>query len=146
MALLSRPCGGASFRCQNRIRVRGCSGTRCVSGASTKMRRSSFVGTMAMFLVATAPPGVMSMANAQAPGNGKAVAPSQKTGEATKVDDEPKAIDDKYDRELLQLDQRRLEALAALAATQKPDRAAITYERLFRLAIAGDLFRDAEAA
>jgi thiol-disulfide isomerase/thioredoxin len=101
---------------------------------------------MGMFLVAIAPAGVMWMANAQAPGNDKTAVPSQKTGEATKVDDELKAIDDKYDRELLQLDQRRLEALAALAASQKPDRAANTYERLFRLAIAGDLFRDAEAA
>ena len=56
------------------------------------------------------------------------------------------AIDDDYNRQLLQLDKRRLEQLGRLAARQKPAEAAATYERLFRLAIAGDLFRDAEAA
>ena len=56
------------------------------------------------------------------------------------------AIDDAYNRQLLQLEQHRLEQLGRLAARQQPAPAAATYERLFRLAIAGDLFRDAEAA
>ena len=56
------------------------------------------------------------------------------------------AIDDEYNRQLLHLEQRRLEQLGRLAARQQPAMAAATYERLFRLAIAGDLFRDAEAA
>ena len=59
---------------------------------------------------------------------------------------EVQAIDDEYFRQLLQLDQRRLEQLGRLASRQKPAKAAATYERLFRLAIAGDLFKDAEAA
>jgi thiol-disulfide isomerase/thioredoxin len=56
------------------------------------------------------------------------------------------AIDEAYNRQLLHLEQSRLEQLGLLAARQKPAEAAATYERLFRLAIAGDLFRDAEAA
>jgi len=56
------------------------------------------------------------------------------------------AIDDEYDRQLLHLEKRRVEQLGRLAARQQPAQAAATYERLFRLAIAGDLFRDAEAA
>ncbi len=56
------------------------------------------------------------------------------------------AIDDTYNRQLLQLEQRRIEQLGRLAARQPAPEAAATYERLFRLAIAGDLFRDAEAA
>ena len=56
------------------------------------------------------------------------------------------AIDDAYNRQLLHLEQQRLEQLGLLAARQKPAEAAATYERLFRLAIAGDLFRDAESA
>ncbi len=56
------------------------------------------------------------------------------------------AIDDAYNRQLLNLEQSRLAQLGRLAARQPAAEAAATYERLFRLAIAGDLFRDAEAA
>ena len=56
------------------------------------------------------------------------------------------SIDDAYNRQLLQIERQRLEQLGLLAARQQPALAAATYERLFRLAIAGDLFRDAEAA
>ena len=60
--------------------------------------------------------------------------------------DSVKSIDDEYDQELLRLDRRRLERLERLAAGQNPTEAAATYERLFRLAIAGNLFRDGEGA
>ena len=60
--------------------------------------------------------------------------------------DSVKSIDDEYDQELLRLDRRRLERLERLAAGQNPAEAAATYERLFRLAIAGNLFRDGEGA
>jgi thiol-disulfide isomerase/thioredoxin len=60
--------------------------------------------------------------------------------------DSIKSIDDEYDQELLRLDRRRLERLERLASGQKPAEAAVTYERLFRLAIAGNLFREAEGA
>ncbi len=60
--------------------------------------------------------------------------------------DSVKSIDDEYDQELLRLDRRRLERLERLAAGQNPPEAAATYERLFRLAIAGNLFRDGEGA
>ncbi|MFO0952001.1 MAG: TlpA disulfide reductase family protein [Isosphaeraceae bacterium] len=55
------------------------------------------------------------------------------------------AINDDYDRRLLQLDRDRLTRLARLAASQKPAEAAATYEQLFRLGIAANLFRDVEA-
>jgi thiol-disulfide isomerase/thioredoxin len=56
------------------------------------------------------------------------------------------AIDDEYNRQVLELGRRRLEQLAQLAAGQQPAEAAATYERLFRLAIADDLFTTAEPA
>jgi thiol-disulfide isomerase/thioredoxin len=64
----------------------------------------------------------------------------------SKADESIQAIDNDYNRRLLELDRRRLEKLGQLAARQQPAEAAATYERLFNLAIAGDLFRDAEAA
>ena len=63
-----------------------------------------------------------------------------------RADDPIQAIDDEYNRQVLELGRRRLEQLAGLAARQTPAEAAATYERLFRLAIADDLFRDAESA
>jgi hypothetical protein len=62
------------------------------------------------------------------------------------TDGDIKAIDDDYDRQMLGLERRRLERLSQLAARQKPADAAATYERLFRLAAAANLFGDAEAA
>jgi thiol-disulfide isomerase/thioredoxin len=56
------------------------------------------------------------------------------------------AINDDYNRELLQLERRRLARLERLAASQNAKDAAATYEQLFRLAIGGDLFREAEPA
>jgi thiol-disulfide isomerase/thioredoxin len=56
------------------------------------------------------------------------------------------AINDEYDRQVAELDHRRLEQLTRLAARQDPGAAAATYEQLFRLAIAGNQFREAEAA
>jgi thiol-disulfide isomerase/thioredoxin len=55
-------------------------------------------------------------------------------------------INDDYTKELLQLERRRLARLARLAARQTGAEAAATYEQLFRLAIAGNLFREAEPA
>ena len=104
------------------------------------MRWASFAGKIGMFLVAIARLALPLMAPGQATGQDKAGSP------AAKADESVQAIDDDYNRQLLRLDQRRLEQLGRLAARQKPAEAAATYERLFRLAIAGDLFRDAEAA
>ena len=60
--------------------------------------------------------------------------------------DSVQAIDDEYNRQVLELARRRLERLTQLASGQQPAEAAVTYERLFRLAIADDLFTTAEAA
>jgi thiol-disulfide isomerase/thioredoxin len=62
------------------------------------------------------------------------------------ADDSIKSIEDEYTQELLRLDRKRLERLGRLAARQNPSDAAATYEQLFRLAIAGNLFSDAEPA
>jgi thiol-disulfide isomerase/thioredoxin len=55
------------------------------------------------------------------------------------------AIDEEYNRQLLELEKERLEKLAQLAARQPPKDALETYELLFRLAISNNLFREAEA-
>jgi thiol-disulfide isomerase/thioredoxin len=81
---------------------------------------------------------------AAAPAQVKRQDPPPAAGAA--VDDSVRAITDDYDQKLLQLDRQRLERLVRLAARQKPADAAATYEHLFRLAISGNLFRDAEAA
>ncbi len=47
---------------------------------------------------------------------------------------------------LLQIEKQRLERLGQLAASQSPQDAAETYEMLFRLAIANNLFAEAEPA
>ncbi len=70
----------------------------------------------------------------------------QKTERPAASDENVKTINDDYNQELLQLERRRLERLARLAARQNPADAASTYEQVFRLAIAGNLFRDAEPA
>ena len=68
----------------------------------------------------------------------------QKAAGAPAWDESVQAIEDDYQQEILRLDRRRLERLARLAASQNPADAGATYEHLFRLAIGGDLFRDAE--
>ena len=72
--------------------------------------------------------------------------PASEVIRPAKADDPIQAIDDEYNRQILELGRRRLEQLGRLAARQNPGEGAATYERLFRLAIADDLFRDAESA
>jgi len=57
-----------------------------------------------------------------------------------------RSLNEDYARQLLQLERQRLERLAQLASRQSPKEAAETYEQLFRLAIANNLFREAEPA
>jgi peroxiredoxin len=56
------------------------------------------------------------------------------------------AINDEYNRQLLHLERQRLERLSQLAARQGRKEADQTYEQLFRLAVANNLFPDAEPA
>jgi thiol-disulfide isomerase/thioredoxin len=56
------------------------------------------------------------------------------------------AINDDYARQLLDLERQRLERLGQLAARQSPKEAVETYEELFRVAVANNLFREAEPA
>ncbi len=90
--------------------------------------------------------GFAGMAPGQEPAN-RQESPTSAVGRVpTAAVEDIKAIDDEYDRQLRELERRRLEQLAQLAARQKPDAAAGTYERLFRLAVAANLFGDAETA
>jgi peroxiredoxin len=70
--------------------------------------------------------------------------PAQKVLRPATPDESLEAIIAAYNQELLQVERRRLERLARLAGRQNPATAAATYEHLFRLAIAGNLLRDAE--
>ncbi len=56
------------------------------------------------------------------------------------------SINDDYNRQLLQIERQRLDRLAKLAEHQAPRDAAETYEMLFRLAIANNLFGEADSA
>jgi thiol-disulfide isomerase/thioredoxin len=56
------------------------------------------------------------------------------------------SINEAYSQGVLRLERQRLERLSALAKSQNPAQAAATYEQLFRLAIAANLFQDAESA
>ena len=69
---------------------------------------------------------------------------AKKQTAASAPDESIKAINDDYNQQLLLLDRRRLERLEQLAARQNAADAVATYEQLFRLAIAGNLFREAE--
>ena len=110
------------------------------------MRWAFLAGKMGLVLLAIASLALPSLALGQTAAQDKAKASSPNIAGSAKADVEVQAIDDDYSRQLLQLDQRRLEQLGRLASQRKPAKAAATYERLFRLAIAGDLFKDAEAA
>jgi thiol-disulfide isomerase/thioredoxin len=71
-------------------------------------------------------------------------APARKADRPAASDESLETIIEAYNQELLQVERRRLERMARLAARQNPAAAAATYEQLFRLAIAGSLLRDAE--
>ncbi len=109
------------------------------------MKRASFACTLRIVLVAMASLAYLPMALGQGQVEVKASRGGRVNAQLPNmVDAELQAIDENYERQLLQLEKRRLEELGRLAATQTPEQAAATYERLFRLAISGDLFRDAE--
>jgi thiol-disulfide isomerase/thioredoxin len=100
-------------------------------------------GTVLMAIASFALP---SVALGQIAVQDKAKSTSPNVTGSAKADVEFQAIDDDYNRQRLQLERRRLEQLGALASRQKPAEAAATYERLFRLAITDNHFKDAEAA
>jgi peroxiredoxin len=115
------------------------------SGALTSMRWPRFsalpgflAGLAALLIAAIAAQG---RSGAQEP------PPAQSTGVQNPAPQETlQTINDDYNRRLLELDRGRLARLTRLAAQQDPAAAAGTYEHLFRLAIAGNLFQNAEPA
>ncbi|MHB1560369.1 MAG: TlpA family protein disulfide reductase [Isosphaeraceae bacterium] len=88
------------------------------------------------------------------PSGSKAQQAAQRPAQAATVPAAPgntaaqalKAINDDYNTQLLQIERNRLDRLARLAAGQPDREASQTYEILFRLAIANNLFAEAEAA
>jgi hypothetical protein len=54
------------------------------------------------------------------------------------------SINASYERELAQLERRRLEQLGRLALAEPKERAAVTLDLYFRLAIAKNLYADAD--
>ena len=110
------------------------------------MRWVCFAGKMGILLLGIASLSLPPAASGQDADQRKARPPADKVGSPAGAGETVQSIEDEYDRQLLNLDKRRIDQLGRLAARQQPALAAATYERLFRLAIAGDLFRDAEAA
>ena len=64
----------------------------------------------------------------------------------TMADVSVQSINEDYARQLLDLERQRLDALGKLAARQSPGEAVETYRELFHLAVANNLFREAEPA
>ena len=110
------------------------------------MRWACCARNVTVLLVTIASPAVLPLVSRQAQSQEKAQRSPTGDVRSVKADDATRAIDDEYNRRVLELGRRRLEQLGRLAASQKPGEAAATYERLFRLAMADDLFRDAESA
>jgi peroxiredoxin len=110
------------------------------------MRWARCARNVTIILVAITSPAMLPLASRLARGQEKAQRPATGDVRSVKADDPTQAIDNEYNRQVLELGRRRLEQLGRLAARQNPGEAAATYERLFRLAIADDLFRDAESA
>jgi thiol-disulfide isomerase/thioredoxin len=79
-------------------------------------------------------------------GAGSQPGPQPNEARATAREESVQSINDEHDRKVAELGRLRLEQLARLAARQAPAPAAATYEQLFRLAVAGNQFREAEAA
>jgi peroxiredoxin len=109
------------------------------------MRWACRARNVAIILVAIAPVTPAAMVPVRAGGQDQAERPTSKIIRVARADDPVQAIDAEFNRQVLELGRRRLEQLARLAARQTPADAAATYERLFRLAMADDLFRDAAA-
>jgi thiol-disulfide isomerase/thioredoxin len=107
--------------------------------SSCSRRVTALLGVTPFFLLLT-------LAAGQDDASKGAAKPSPKGKPQTTSGDTIQTINEDYTQELLQLERRRLQRLARLAARQNGADAAATYEQLFRLAIASNLFREAEPA
>ena len=109
------------------------------------MRWAKFGGNTGYLMVAITSFVLSPRAHGQSGGQEKAVASAPRADGPATVQESIQQIDEAFNRQLVQLEQRRLGELATLAEQQKPAEAAPILERLFRLAIAADMFREAEA-
>jgi thiol-disulfide isomerase/thioredoxin len=110
-------------------------------GASKSMRKCIRCGQVGALAVTSA---LMIQFGALA--QGVANPGSARATQAPSTGDSVQKIAEDYHRQLIDLDRRRLDRLTRLAASQQPAEAAATYEQLLRLAIEGNLFREAEPA
>jgi thiol-disulfide isomerase/thioredoxin len=109
-------------------------------GFTCLIRRAGLLPAVLGLLALTATARGQDLASRQEPSTSKGDRPSRPD------DENLKSIEEDYARQLLFLERGRLERLERLAARQNPADAAVTYEKLFRLAIAANLFRQAERA
>src|SRR5262249_21419528 len=143
--------GNPSAHGPSLVRTKGLGWVRCGAGVSpagnsgewTDMSWRRFTGRASVWSGLTALLSLSAMARGQDVENQPGRPASQVLRPAAS-DENIKSINDEYNQELLQVERRRLERLGRLAARQNPPAAAATYEQLFRLAIASDLFREAE--
>jgi len=110
------------------------------------MRWSSFDRRIVLALGLAVLPGETGAFPTQPAGDEGGPRPSVKSSQPSDTDTTAEAIHEAIDREIVRLEQQRLERLARLASRQAPPAAAATYDQLFRAAIAANLFRDAEPA
>jgi peroxiredoxin len=94
-------------------------------------------------LLLIAVPVLPAMADGQENVPARPAAPAAGAPRPVPADDSIKAIDEDFDTQRIELERRRLGRMARLASRQEPMAAAATYERIFRIAIAENLFVDA---
>ena len=121
-------------------------GATPLRGDPTDMRLSRSARRLGPFLALVAALALPPLAQAQEKRPEQSAAFSTVQAASAPNDESVQAINDDYDRKVLRLDRDRLERLARLAARQKPTEAAATYEQLFRLGFAANLFRDVETS
>jgi thiol-disulfide isomerase/thioredoxin len=110
------------------------------------MRATRIVRTAAVVLASLTPWSGGALARQDAGGARPDARAQSQAGLAIGPGETLQSINDDYNRQLLQIERQRLDRLARLAARQAPEQAAETYEMLFRLAIAYNLFTQADPA
>jgi peroxiredoxin len=108
----------------------------------TRFQRLAFA-TSASLTVSLTTVGFSQLPEARAAGG---PAPPQAKAEAPKgvANDNLKAINEDFDRDLTAIEKKRLGRLEQLAASQSKDEANATYEMYFQFAIGSNLFKEAE--
>jgi thiol-disulfide isomerase/thioredoxin len=110
------------------------------------MRVSCVAGRLDVVFGLTVLLALPASAPGQAGDGGRPATQAKPAAAGAGAEESVQAINEAYERQVLELDRHRLDQLTRLAGRQEPAAAAATYEQIFRLAMAGNLFRDAEPA